>query len=50
MESYLTKRVKALLEGGRTPSEIIQQLSALDSKKRIEKLIQDICMESPTTA
>jgi len=50
MESYLTKWVKALLEEGQTLSEIIQQLSALDSKKKIEKLIQDICTESPTPA
>jgi len=50
MELYLIRRIKTLLEEGRTVSEIVRQLSALDSKKKIEKLIQDICTESPTTA
>jgi len=50
MEQYLVRRIKQLLEEGRTREEIVQQLKALDSRKAIEKLIQDICTESPTKA
>jgi hypothetical protein len=42
MEAYLIRRVKRLLADGWEHSRIVQQLSALDSKRKIEQLIQKV--------
>ena len=42
LEAYLVRRVKKLLAGGWTKHDIVQQLAALDSKRKIEQLIDKV--------
>jgi hypothetical protein len=45
MEVYLEKRVKTLLADGWEHSRIVEQLSALASKKKLEQLIQTFAVK-----
>jgi hypothetical protein len=42
MEAYLIRRVRELLGAGWEYSRIFQQLQALDSKKKIKQLIEQV--------
>lgn len=40
MRQYIIKRINQKLKEGKTNTEIIEQLQALDSKKSIEQLLK----------